>query len=141
MRNVHRWWHRGRRLKQQKRALYLNTRSTHHHNTNHHKQQTKTPPPPKKKQSIHDRGNSGSIGFPEFTALHEFLSNVQASFEYFDARGAGRLSHDDVGRALAHAGASLFRGGGALGEGREWVVGWGGTGGCAKDATLRTTKP
>lgn len=56
---------------------------------------------------IHDRSGSGAISFEEFVDLEAFLKNVQASYEYFDSRGTGFLTPDDIGAALAHAGYRL----------------------------------
>ncbi|GBG00110.1 hypothetical protein Rsub_12851 [Raphidocelis subcapitata] len=42
---------------------------------------------------IHDRSNSGTIMFGEFCKLHEFLTNVQHSFDYFDSKGSGYLGY------------------------------------------------
>lgn len=58
---------------------------------------------------IHDRANSGAIGFDEFVKLHVFLSQVQQSFEYFDADRSNSLDYDEISSALAHAGYQLDR--------------------------------
>ncbi|GBF91885.1 hypothetical protein Rsub_04990 [Raphidocelis subcapitata] len=58
---------------------------------------------------IHDRSNSGSIAFDEFIKLHEFLTNVQHSFEYFDGDRDGRLAFEEISSALSHAGYQLDR--------------------------------
>lgn len=58
---------------------------------------------------IHDRANRGSITFDEFTKLHEFLTNVQASFDYFDHDRSNSLSYDEIHSALSHAGYQLDR--------------------------------
>ncbi|KIZ04000.1 hypothetical protein MNEG_3963 [Monoraphidium neglectum] len=58
---------------------------------------------------IHDRSNSGSITFDEFSKLHEFLTNVQHSFEYFDQDRSNSLSYDEIFNALTHAGYQLDR--------------------------------
>lgn len=55
---------------------------------------------------IHDRSNSGSISFEEFIKLHEFLSNVQQSFEFFQNE-SGMLTVEDIQNALTHAGYQL----------------------------------
>lgn len=56
---------------------------------------------------IHDRDNSGTISFEEFSKLHEFLTNVQRSFEYFDTNRRGSLGLDKIQQALSHAGYNL----------------------------------
>ena len=53
---------------------------------------------------IHDRDGSGSITLDEFEKLHDFLSNIQTSFEYFDKDRNGTLSYDEIHMALTHAG-------------------------------------
>lgn len=58
---------------------------------------------------IHDRRNSGTISFEEFAKLHEFLTNVQQSFEYFDQDRSNSLSYDEIYNALTHAGYQLDR--------------------------------
>jgi Ca2+-binding EF-hand superfamily protein len=58
---------------------------------------------------IHDRTSRGAISFPDFARLHDFLSNVQHSFEYFDKDKSGSLSYDEIFAALQHAGYTLER--------------------------------
>jgi Ca2+-binding EF-hand superfamily protein len=58
---------------------------------------------------IHDRTGKGAIAFPDFSRLHEFLTNVQHSFEYFDKDKSGSLSYDEIFAALQHAGYTLER--------------------------------
>lgn len=58
---------------------------------------------------IHDRANAGAIDFEAFTKLHCFLSQVQQSFEYFDADRSGGLDYDEIASALSHAGYVLDR--------------------------------
>jgi len=49
--------------------------------------------------------------------LHDFLCNVQHSFEFFDSTGSGALNLDDINNALAHAGAWWMDLDGGLGTG------------------------
>lgn len=58
---------------------------------------------------INDRDNSGTISFEEFERLHAFLSNVQASFDFFDTDHSGRLSIDEINAALSRAGFIIDR--------------------------------
>ena len=58
---------------------------------------------------IHDRTGKGAIAFADFSRLHEFLTNVQHSFEYFDKDKSGSLSYDEIFAALQHAGYTLER--------------------------------
>jgi Ca2+-binding EF-hand superfamily protein len=58
---------------------------------------------------IHDRDGSGTITFDEFERLHDFLTNVQTSFEYFDRDHNGTLSYEEIHLALSHAGYNLDR--------------------------------
>ncbi len=58
---------------------------------------------------IHDRDGSGTIDFEEFGKLHEFLTNVQHSFEYFDQDKSNSLSYDEIFQALSHAGGPSIR--------------------------------
>lgn len=53
---------------------------------------------------INDRDNSGTIDFNEFERLHGFLSNVQASFDFFDSDHSGKLSMAEISAALSRAG-------------------------------------
>ncbi|CAD7701160.1 unnamed protein product [Ostreobium quekettii] len=57
----------------------------------------------------HDATGSGTITFPEFQALHKFLSTMQENFNFFDADRNGHLTFDEVARALLHAGFNLER--------------------------------
>ncbi|KAI8476982.1 MAG: EF-hand [Monoraphidium minutum] len=56
---------------------------------------------------IHDKSNSGVITFPEFAKLHEFLTNVQQSFDFFDQDRTNSLSLEEISNALSHAGYQL----------------------------------
>eukprot|EP00775_Hariotina_reticulata_P010919 gene10918-11074_t len=56
---------------------------------------------------IHDKTGSGSISFEEFGQLHEFLTNVQQSFEFFDKDRSNTLNYDEISCALQHAGYKL----------------------------------
>ncbi|KIZ04938.1 Peflin [Monoraphidium neglectum] len=56
---------------------------------------------------IHDKANRGAISFEEFSKLHEFLTNVQASFDYFDRDHSNSLTVNEIGDALNHAGYQL----------------------------------
>lgn len=56
---------------------------------------------------VHDTSGSGTITFAEFGRLHEFLTNVQQSFEFFDKDCTGSLSFEEVSNALQHAGYKL----------------------------------
>lgn len=53
---------------------------------------------------IHDRDGTGGLSLEEFGKLHEFLTNVQHSFEYFDQDRSNSLSYDEIYLALTHAG-------------------------------------
>jgi hypothetical protein len=67
---------------------------------------------------------------PTTQQLHDFLQNVQHSFEYFDSAGSGLLSMDDIANALAHAGGAIGPGremGAKGGEGFGWTFGRQGT--------------
>ena len=66
---------------------------------------------------------NGTLDFNEFKAVQQFLSNIQASFQYFDQSRTGRLSKPEVLRALHHAGFGHVdeaggRGGGDPTDGR-----------------------
>eukprot|EP00878_Enallax_costatus_P011154 GHUV01011648.1.p1 GENE.GHUV01011648.1~~GHUV01011648.1.p1 ORF type:complete len:111 (+),score=35.27 GHUV01011648.1:306-638(+) len=54
---------------------------------------------------IHDKTGSGTITFDEFGKLHEFLTNVQQSFEFFDKDRSNSLNYEEISNALQHAGA------------------------------------
>ena len=54
--------------------------------------------------SLHSPRDKGSLNFDEFRAVKQFLSNIQASFQYFDASRTGKLTKSEVLRALHHAG-------------------------------------
>mmetsp|Transcript_21549 Transcript_21549/g.53272 ORF Transcript_21549/g.53272 Transcript_21549/m.53272 type:complete len:179 (-) Transcript_21549:1438-1974(-) len=54
--------------------------------------------------NLHSRREDGTLEFAEFKAVQQFLSNIQASFQHFDASRTGRLSKSEVLRALHHAG-------------------------------------
>ena len=54
--------------------------------------------------SLHSPRDKGSLNFDEFRAVKQFLSNIQASFQYFDASKTGKLTKSEVLRALHHAG-------------------------------------
>lgn len=56
---------------------------------------------------IHDTTGSGTISFNEFAKLHEFLTNVQTSFDYFDHDRSNSLDLEEISGALAHAGYQL----------------------------------
>ncbi|GIL47881.1 hypothetical protein Vafri_4511 [Volvox africanus] len=47
------------------------------------------------------------LSFQEFQRLHEFLVNIQSSFEYFDADRSRTLQVNEVQQALRHAGFQL----------------------------------
>lgn len=53
---------------------------------------------------VHDRNNSGTIDFTEFRRLHEFLVDMQNSFNYFDRDRGGTLTPDEVYSAVVNAG-------------------------------------
>lgn len=53
---------------------------------------------------IHDREGTGFITQDEFGKLHEFLTNVQQSFEFFDQKRRNCLGFDEICKALDHAG-------------------------------------
>eukprot|EP00803_Ostreobium_quekettii_P002857 evm.model.scf_168.9 EVM.evm.TU.scf_168.9 scf_168:64105-67522(+) len=57
----------------------------------------------------HDMTGSGTITFPEFQRLHQFLSNMQSSFIFFDVDRNGQLTFDEVARALKHSGFNIER--------------------------------
>jgi hypothetical protein len=48
-----------------------------------------------------------TLGVPLPPQLHEFLTNVQHSFEYFDQDRSNSLSYDEIFNALTHAGGWL----------------------------------
>ena len=52
----------------------------------------------------HDMTGSGTITFPEFQRLHQFLSTMQNSFIFFDVDRNGELTFDEVARALQQSG-------------------------------------
>lgn len=54
--------------------------------------------------NLHSPRDKGSLTFDEFRAVKQFLSNIQASFQYFDASRTGKLTKSEVLRALHHAG-------------------------------------
>lgn len=56
---------------------------------------------------IHDKSGSSTITFDEFGRLHEFLTNVQQSFEFFDRDRSNSLNYEEIRSALQHAGYSL----------------------------------
>ncbi|GMH33023.1 hypothetical protein BSKO_00857 [Bryopsis sp. KO-2023] len=56
---------------------------------------------------VHDQNNSGSIDFNEFRRLHEFLVDMQNSFNYFDKDRGGTLTPDEVYSAVVNAGFRL----------------------------------
>jgi Ca2+-binding EF-hand superfamily protein len=56
---------------------------------------------------IHDKTGSGTITFEEFGKLHEFLTNVQQSFEFFDKDRSNSLNYEEISNALQHAGYKL----------------------------------
>ena len=53
---------------------------------------------------LHNSRDSGTLDFAEFKQVQQFLSNVQASFQYFNQSKSGRLDKSEVLRALNHAG-------------------------------------
>ena len=53
---------------------------------------------------LHNTRDSGQLDFAEFKQVQQFLSNVQASFQYFNQSKSGRLDKSEVLRALHHAG-------------------------------------
>ena len=54
--------------------------------------------------NLHSPRDKGALNFDEFRAVKQFLSNIQASFQYFDASKTGKLTKSEVLRALHHAG-------------------------------------
>ena len=58
---------------------------------------------------IHDSDRSGTINFVEFQRLHVFLTNMQKSYQHFDADRNGELDENEIRQALQHAGEILAR--------------------------------
>eukprot|EP00951_Prasinocladus_malaysianus_P000403 scaffold3014_cov41-Prasinocladus_malaysianus.AAC.1 len=56
---------------------------------------------------LHDRNQSGSIDFDEFSSLHNFLTNMRASFQHFDKDRSGQLDLNEIHQAITHAGFQL----------------------------------
>uniref|UniRef100_A0A7S0RDI4 EF-hand domain-containing protein n=1 Tax=Chlamydomonas leiostraca TaxID=1034604 RepID=A0A7S0RDI4_9CHLO len=54
-----------------------------------------------------DTQGNRSLDLAEFTRLHEFLTSVSQSFQYFDQDRSGSLAGAEVHRALQHAGFQL----------------------------------
>ncbi|KIZ06329.1 Peflin [Monoraphidium neglectum] len=54
-----------------------------------------------------DQNSTRNLGYDEFQRLHNFLVNVQNSFQAFDRDRSGRLSTDEVNAALRQAGFNL----------------------------------
>ncbi|GAB4818300.1 hypothetical protein N2152v2_005346 [Parachlorella kessleri] len=53
---------------------------------------------------MHDRDGSGTIGFDEFQALHQWIVNTQNAFMMYDRDRSGYLSGDEVFQGLTYAG-------------------------------------
>lgn len=51
-----------------------------------------------------DRSGNGTVDFSEFQGLHGFLINMQNSFTHFDVDRNGKLTVEEVQRAIEHAG-------------------------------------
>lgn len=56
-----------------------------------------------------DRNSNGTIDFNEFQGLHAFLINMQNSFTHFDMDRSGKLTVEEVQRAVEHAGFEVDR--------------------------------
>eukprot|EP01025_Chloroclados_australasicus_P045804 TRINITY_DN5038_c0_g1_i2.p3 TRINITY_DN5038_c0_g1~~TRINITY_DN5038_c0_g1_i2.p3 ORF type:complete len:170 (-),score=17.21 TRINITY_DN5038_c0_g1_i2:344-853(-) len=56
---------------------------------------------------VHDKDQSGSIGFQEFVHLHQFLLHMQQCFQYYDRDRSGALSSNEVFQSLHDAGFKL----------------------------------
>jgi len=56
---------------------------------------------------LHDRNQSGTIDFDEFSALHAFLTNMRSSFHFFDADRSGQLDLNEIKQAIGRAGFDL----------------------------------
>mmetsp|Transcript_3299 Transcript_3299/g.9479 ORF Transcript_3299/g.9479 Transcript_3299/m.9479 type:complete len:173 (-) Transcript_3299:93-611(-) len=56
---------------------------------------------------LHDQKQTGSINFQDFQSLHTFLTNMRASFQYFDSDRSGQLDLNEVHNAVTRAGFQL----------------------------------
>lgn len=53
---------------------------------------------------VHDSNGRGEIDLEEFRRLHNFLVNMQNSFNFFDKDRGGTLTPDELFQAVVHAG-------------------------------------
>ena len=75
-----------------------------------------------------DRNSNGTIDFHEFQGLHGFLINMQNSFTHFDMDRSGKLTVEEVQRAVEHAGIattlSISQELQCLSPDFKWLVSW-----------------
>lgn len=75
-----------------------------------------------------DRNSNGTIDFHEFQGLHAFLINMQNSFTHFDMDRSGKLTVEEVQRAVEHAGIattlSISQELQCLSSDFKWLVSW-----------------
>lgn len=53
---------------------------------------------------LHDRDNSGTINFTEFTTLNHFIMSLQQKFQQYDTSRKGRIEKKEVEQLLQSMG-------------------------------------